>query len=44
MGLTFANLFIIVGVYYGQPLGMGGRITQPPSVRDNVVDVQKKDQ
>lgn len=44
MGLTFANLFIVVGVYYGQPLGMGGRIAQPPSVGDRAVDVQKKDQ
>lgn len=44
MGLTFANLFIVVGVYYGQPLGMGGRIAQLPSVDDGVVDAQKKDQ
>ncbi|ORY57676.1 glycosyltransferase [Leucosporidium creatinivorum] len=42
MGLTFANLFIVVGVYYGMPLGLGGRIAQPPSVEENVVDAQKK--
>lgn len=41
MGLTFANLLIAVGVYYGHPTGFGGRIAAAPA-RAGAVAKKKK--